>query len=62
MMSCITTSGTNENLGGLFEYNICHRRFQSQSELYTHINFEHEKRLPLAAAFHEPREPVALVT
>jgi hypothetical protein len=48
MSSSIATTGTNENLGGSFECSKCHRRFQSQGELSSHINFEHEKRLPLA--------------
>jgi C2H2-type zinc finger len=40
----------NENLGGSFECSICHRRFQSQVDLFNHINLEHENiLLPLAS-------------
>jgi hypothetical protein len=48
MSSPMPASKTNENLDGSFECSRCHRRFQSQSELSSHINLEHEKRLPLA--------------
>jgi hypothetical protein len=48
MSSSIATTGTNQTLGGSFECSKSHRRFQSQSELSSHINLEHEKRLPLA--------------